>query len=152
MGGAQVAPPSGANEPASAAPSSNRNDDGGRSLEGERQPRGKSGGNETTSLSGAAAAAAVIPEASNNSSNRSGSWRDGKERLLDRLFAWKSGEAWREVVLMCGASAAEGAGGRGGGLGSACEMEVRVKGERVQPNHPLLYAGPRFGCVMISFG
>lgn len=50
-------------------------------------------------------------------------WRDEKDRLLDRLFAWKTGEAWREVVLVCGA-AAEGRSGRGG-LRSACELEVR---------------------------
>lgn len=48
--------------------------------------------------------------------------RDERDRLLDRLFAWKAGEAWREVVLVCGA--AEGRGGRGG-LRSACELEVR---------------------------
>lgn len=51
-------------------------------------------------------------------------WRDEKDRLLDRLFAWKAGEAWREVVLVCGA--AEGRGARGG-LRSACELEVRAR-------------------------
>ncbi|CAM9897439.1 unnamed protein product, partial [Ectocarpus sp. 12 AP-2014] len=47
--------------------------------------------------------------------------RDERDRLFERLFAWKAGEAWREVVLVCGA--AEGRGGRGG-LRSACELEV----------------------------
>eukprot|EP00752_Nemacystus_decipiens_P010481 g9338.t1 len=50
-----------------------------------------------------------------------GGWRDEKDRLLDRLFAWKAGEAWREVVLVCGA--AEARGGRGG-IRSSCELEV----------------------------
>lgn len=52
----------------------------------------------------------------------SSGWRDEKDRLLDRLFTWKAVEAWREVVLVCGA--AEGREGRGG-LRSACELEVR---------------------------
>lgn len=52
-------------------------------------------------------------------------WRDEKDRLLDRLFAWKAGEAWREVVIVCGAE--EGCGGRGG-IRSSCELEVRQHG------------------------
>lgn len=57
--------------------------------------------------------------------------RDERDRLLERLFAWKAGEAWREVVLVCGA--AEGRGGRGG-LRSACELEVRkMSQERGRP-------------------
>lgn len=49
---------------------------------------------------------------------------DEKDRLLDRLFAWKAGEAWREVVVVCGA--ADAGGGREG-LRSACELEVGRK-------------------------
>lgn len=47
---------------------------------------------------------------------------DDRIRLLDRLFAWKAGEVWREVVLICGTSAARGGNGY---LCSACELEVR---------------------------
>ncbi|CAM9986285.1 unnamed protein product [Scytosiphon promiscuus] len=48
-------------------------------------------------------------------------WGDETDRLLDLLFAWKTGEAWREVVVVCGA--ADGCGGRGG-LSSSCELEI----------------------------
>lgn len=49
-----------------------------------------------------------------------------RDRLLDCLFTWKAREAWREVVLICGATArCDGLGG----LHSACELEVRKSHE-----------------------
>lgn len=60
------------------------------------------------------------------------SWRDDRNRLLERLFAWKAGEAWREVVLVCGAAGSKGHPG----LRSACELEVRYPtlGWRASPS------------------
>lgn len=53
---------------------------------------------------------------------RGPSWRSDRDRLLNLLFKWKTGEAWREVVLVCGAET----GWSGyGGLRSSCEVEVR---------------------------
>lgn len=86
---------------------SSSGDDNGSNIDGDRQSR-------TTSSD-----QALFPGAGDQDA---GGWRDEKERLLDRLFAWKAGEAWREVVLVCGA--AEGRGGCGG-IRSACELEVR---------------------------
>ena len=51
-----------------------------------------------------------------------GSWRSDRDRLLNLLFKWKASEAWREVVLVCGA---ETVWGEYGGLRSSCELEVR---------------------------
>lgn len=53
-------------------------------------------------------------------------WRQERDRFLDRLFAWKAGEAWREALLLCGA--ADGGGWRGR-PGSSCEIEVRDEEE-----------------------
>lgn len=53
---------------------------------------------------------------------RGSSWRSDRDRLLNLLFKWKTGEAWREVMLVCGAET--GWGGYGG-LRSSCEVEVR---------------------------
>lgn len=62
-------------------------------------------------------------QTSTASSAKKDELKDDRIRLLDRLFAWKTGEVWREVVLICGASTVRGARG---GLCSACELEVRA--------------------------
>ena len=82
-------------------------DDSSSSLKGDRQP------------GTASSDRALLPDTGDGGAD---GWRDERDRLLDRLFAWKAGEAWREVVLVCGA--AEARGGQGG-IRSACELEVR---------------------------
>lgn len=82
-------------------------DDNRSNLKGERQSRTTSSDQDS------------LPDTGDRDAS---GWRDEKDRLLDLLFAWKAGEAWREVVLVCGAAAARG--GRGG-IRSACELEVR---------------------------
>lgn len=57
-----------------------------------------------------------------SNAQRGPSWRSDRDRLLNVLFKWKAGEAWREVVLICGAET--GCGGYVG-LRSSCEVEVR---------------------------
>lgn len=64
----------------------------------------------------------IEEEDPNSKTLRGASWGGDRDRLLDLLFAWKAGEAWREVLLLCGAEVGPG---RRGGLGSACEFEVR---------------------------
>lgn len=64
------------------------------------------------------------PLSAGSNSQRGPSWRSDRDRLLNLLFKWKAAEAWREVVLICGAEA--GCGGYRG-LRSSCEVEVRKR-------------------------
>lgn len=64
------------------------------------------------------------PQGAGSKTQRSPSWLKGRDRLLNLIFKWKTEEAWREVVLVCGAET--GLGGSEG-LRSSCEVEVRLR-------------------------